>query len=194
VPALAVYGRLAFGILGYRPSCASSHTYFMRAAGWSTRQAKPGQAVRPDWPGLRLLSNSSGSGSPTLVAAFLRGSLIHLLAPARTALLATAGHFVHRSPGTPLRLFFRYTVLLVSFLDVLGLAFLFCSIFGLVSSWHTLHPFSVCVPCEIPMHVFNPIRQVSYPREQFFEFMFLPSKVAVKYQPKKRRNCPPYNS
>src|SRR6266705_6431577 len=34
-------------------------------------------------------------------------------------------------------------------------------------------------------------RQVSYPREQFFEFMFLPSKVEVKYQPKKRRHCPP---
>jgi hypothetical protein len=33
--------------------------------------------------------------------------------------------------------------------------------------------------------------QVSYPREQFFKFMFLPSKVEVKYQPKKRRNCPP---
>ena len=34
-------------------------------------------------------------------------------------------------------------------------------------------------------------RQVSYPREQFFKFMFLPSKVEVKYQPKKRRHCPP---
>jgi hypothetical protein len=35
------------------------------------------------------------------------------------------------------------------------------------------------------------MRQVSYPREQFFKFMFLPSKVEVQYQPKKRRHCPP---
>jgi hypothetical protein len=35
------------------------------------------------------------------------------------------------------------------------------------------------------------IGQVSYSREQFFKFMFLPSKVEVTYQPKKRRNCPP---
>ena len=40
-------------------------------------------------------------------------------------------------------------------------------------------------------HFYDFPRQVSYPREQFFEFMFLPSKVAVKYQPKKGRNCPP---
>src|SRR6266446_9571112 len=33
--------------------------------------------------------------------------------------------------------------------------------------------------------------QVSYPREQFFKFMFLPSKVEVKYQPNKRRHCSP---
>ncbi len=33
--------------------------------------------------------------------------------------------------------------------------------------------------------------QVSCPREQFFEFMFLPFKVEVKYQPKTRRNGPP---
>jgi hypothetical protein len=43
---------------------------------------------------------------------------------------------------------------------------------------------------QMTPHVPN-LRQVSYPREQFFKFMFLPSKVEVQYQPKKRRHCPP---
>jgi len=94
--------------------------------------------------GLRCLLCGGGAcsertfcrGSPAFVATFLRGCRVDRMTPARTILLAAASHFVHRGPGTPLSLFFRYAAFLVSFFNVLGLAFLFFSIFGFVASWH----------------------------------------------------------
>src|SRR5947209_1350035 len=101
--------------------------------GSSSALAGPGRLLRG---GRALGEGTRCRGGTPLATTLLRGRLVELLAAACTALLAAAGHFVHSGPGAPRRLFFRYAALLVALFNVLGLAFLFFCVLGLVSSWH----------------------------------------------------------
>ena len=59
-----------------------------------------------------------------------------------TAFFAAPGRLVHRGPGPSGRFVFRKAAMLITFLDVLGLAFLFFGIFRFISAWHDLSPIS----------------------------------------------------
>src|SRR5690606_10765763 len=70
--------------------------------------------------------------APTL----LRRRGVDLLPPARTRLLAPAGHLVDRGPGTPRGLVGLHAPLSVALFDVLRLSLLFVRVAGLVTSGH----------------------------------------------------------
>jgi hypothetical protein len=61
---------------------------------------------------------------------------IHFLASATPRLFATAGHFVDRGPCAPFGFFAALALLLVSFFNVFGLAFLFVRVLLFRSSGH----------------------------------------------------------
>src|SRR4051794_19588453 len=70
--------------------------------------------------------------SPTLA----RRRMIFRFAAARAALLPAAGFLVHGCPRPAFGFALRRAALLVTFLDVLGLAFLLVRVTRLVASWH----------------------------------------------------------
>src|SRR5437899_7503027 len=66
-----------------------------------------------------------GRGGAALAAALARGRLVQRVpAPGAAFLLPATGHLVDRRPGPVLGLLVRHAALLVTLLDVLGLAFL----------------------------------------------------------------------
>jgi hypothetical protein len=69
-----------------------------------------------------------GRAAAAEAAALLRRGRIHLLAPARSAFLAAAGHLIDRRPGATLGLFLADAALLISFFDMLGLSLLLARI------------------------------------------------------------------
>src|SRR5207302_10965633 len=92
-------------------------------------------------------------GRPALLSALLRRGLVHTLAAARATFLAAAGHGVDRGPGAALGFSLGGASLLVAFLDVLGLAFLFLGVLGLLSTGHRSALLSGCVVRE---HLLSP--------------------------------------
>src|SRR5688500_16459050 len=68
------------------------------------------------------------------------------LAAARAGFFATTIILVDGSPGAPLCFLLRHTFLLITFLDMVGLAFLLVRIGGLITSWHKTSLFDLRSP------------------------------------------------
>ncbi len=81
---------------------------------------------------LLLLRLGASADSP----AFTRRCLVCFLAAPRAALFAATGFFVHRGPSAAFHFFRSHTSVIVTFLNVLGLAFLFRCVTGFISPWH----------------------------------------------------------
>src|SRR5687768_4623483 len=65
-----------------------------------------------------------------------RRSFVDFFAAARAAFLSAFIHFVDGGPRAAFRFIFVYPAFFVTFLNVLGFAFLFAGVTGFASSWH----------------------------------------------------------
>src|SRR5262249_7350350 len=98
--------------------------------------------------GTRALRRRPACRGPTAArsadpAATFRGDIGIGNAAPRTALVAAAGFLVHRRPSAPLGFLFPDAPLLVTLLDMFGLAFLLVGIAGFVAARHDRLPGSM---------------------------------------------------
>ena len=84
-----------------------------------------------------ICSRSGRRSLATFFASLMSSRVAGMLTPTRTArLLATAIILVDGCPSPALGFLFRDTALLVAFGNMIGFAFLFVGVFGLVTTWH----------------------------------------------------------
>src|SRR5688500_11120754 len=89
---------------------------------------------------LRPRLRSRARPCPALSAALAGRGAVFLLAPARAALLAAASFLVDGGPGAAFGFLSFDATLLVTLLDVLGLALLLAAVTRLVAAWHGAPP------------------------------------------------------
>ena len=130
-------GQAADDAVGSVCACSMAHTLRLLRRGLMTRGPMSGSRSRclASGSGAFARRPSCRSGAADR-SAFLRRSLVGLLAAAGAALLAAARHRVHGRPRTSCGFLLGDTAILVSLLDVLGPAFLLIGVRTFVTTWH----------------------------------------------------------
>lgn len=85
-------------------------------------------------------AGGGGAGSGGFAAFFATlfgGGLVGFFTAAGAGFFSTAAHFVFGGPGPTFGFFLGDAAFFVAFFDVLGLAFLFARVTGLVAAWHS---------------------------------------------------------
>jgi hypothetical protein len=85
---------------------------------------------------LKLLRAGSRSGSSADFSAFAGGGVAFAVAVAGTGFFTATGALVYGGPGAAFGFLFAKSAVLVTFLDMFGLAFLLVRIRRFIASWH----------------------------------------------------------